>query len=330
MRKGKTAGIFMAVLALSAGMAFASGSKESAPAPAAASKAPKAAMLMSGPINDGGWNTSAYDGLVALKEMGFEIAYTENVKQAEQKNIMRDYAKKGYDIIFGHGFEYGETILDVASEFPKTKFYNIGGTIQAENVGSGVFALGELSYLTGTLAAKFTKSNKIGFVGAQEIPTIQTEVEVITSTAKAINPSASVTVAYTGSWTDVNKGKEAALAQIANGVDVIICIGDACDVGAIKAAEEKGVHVIGWSGDFNSLSPKVVLTSGVQSVPDMVKLQGKGILAGNWTAEGKVFGITDGCQFLGAWSPDVSEDLKAEIMAEFDKIKSGSLVKKVN
>jgi basic membrane protein A len=291
----------------------------------------KAAMLMSGPINDGGWNTSAYEGLTRLRdELGFEIAYTELVKQAEQKEIIRNYARRGYDLVIGHGFEFGDALLEIAPDFPDVAFYQVGGEVLADNVGSGVFSLGEGGYIAGKLAAKFTKTNKIGFVGAMEIPTIAAEVKAMKGAIAEYNPGASFTEAYTGSWTDVNKGKEAALAQINNGVDIIIAIGDACDVGAIQAAQENGAYVIGWSGDFNSLAPDVVLTSMVESVPYLVMSQGEMIKDGNWKPEAKAWGFAEGAKFPGTWSKVVPADLKAEIMKEFEEIKSGATVKRIN
>lgn len=323
--------VILLVFAAAAGLAFAGGQQEEA-APAegeAAEEAPKAAMLMSGPINDGGWNQQAYEGLMLLKdELGYEVAFTELVKKAEQVSILRNYAKKGYELIFGHGFEFGDAINQVAPEFPEVTFYNIGGNAHAENAGSGQFAQGELSYLAGKLAAKFTKTDKIGFVGAMEIPTIKVEVDQIKDTVAEYNPDASVTVAYTGSWTDVNKGKEAALAQIANGVDIIIAIGDACDVGAIQAAKDKGAYVIAWVGDFNHLAPEVVLTSGVQDVAKLVKMQGEKYLNGTWVNEkAKLYDIASGIEHLGKWSPVVPEELKQEILADEEKIASGELEK---
>jgi len=332
MRKGKVVLTVLVMALLASGMVFAAGKKDAAPAAAAPKAAAtlKAAMLMSGPINDGGWNTSAYEGLTRLKdELGFEIAYSELVPQAEHLNILRNYAKRGYDIIFGHGFEFGESIAVVAAEFPNVKFYQVGGDVKAANAGSGVFGTGELSYLMGKLAAKFTKTNKIGFVGAMAIPTVEIEVNMLRDTIKENNPKASFTVAYSGSWTDVVKGKEAALAQIANGVDVIVAIGDACDVGAIQAAEEKGAYVIGWSGDFSSVSPNVVLTSGVQSVPELVYVQGKMVKDGTWKPEAKVWGIVEGVQFPGKWSSVVPAALQKEIMDDFEAIKAGKMNKRV-
>lgn len=294
-------------------------------------KAPKAALLLSGPINDGGWNTSAYEGLMELKDMGYETAYTEKVQKSDQESIMRDYAKKGFTLIIGHGFEFGDALTTVAAEFPDVKFLQVGGAVQGANLASGEFRLGELSYLTGKIAAKVTKTNKVGFVGAMEIPTIQAEVTTIKEVVPQFNPKATVTVAYTGSWEDINKGKEAALAQIANGCDVIIGIGDACDAGAIQAAQEKGVKFIGWSGDMNKLAPDTVLTSGVQSVPGIITYVGKAVLDGNFKGEHKVYGVAEGVQYLGEFSPSIDAKVKEEALKDQEDIKSGALVlKKIN
>ncbi len=287
----------------------------------------KAALLTSGPINDGGWNTFAYEGLLILRdEYGFEVANTENVQQSAQKSILELYADKGYDLIIGHGFEYGESITEVAQEYPDTIFFNMGGLPVADNVGSAVFAEANLGYLTGKVAAMFTETDKIGFVGAMEIPTIVMEVEMIKQVVSEVNPDAEVVVSYTGSWTDVNKGKEAALAQINQGVDVIIAIGDAADFGAIKAAEEEGAYVIGWVGDFNKLSPNVVLTSGVQSVAGVIADQGRAVAEGTWEPTHRSLGVKDGFQYMGTWSPVVPEEIVNEVMADQARIISGELV----
>jgi len=288
----------------------------------------KAALLTSGPINDGGWNTQAYEGLQMLKDdLGYEIAFTEKVQQADQANIMRDYAKKGFDLIIGHGFEFGDALTTVAAEYPDQKFFQVGGEAVGDNLASARFRTGELGFLTGKLAAMVTKTNKIGFVGAEESPTVKGEVVSIQKIVPEINPKATVTVAYTGSWDDINKGKEAALAQIASGVDVIIGIGDACDAGAIQAVDEKeGTYFIGWSGDLNVLSPNKVLTSGVQSVQIMIKKVGENIQNNAFEGSSEILGIPEGVQFLGTWSPDTPNDAKAAVLEDEEALKSGKMV----
>jgi basic membrane protein A and related proteins len=303
--------------------------KQETPPSTETAKTFKAAMLLSGPINDGGWNTDAYNGLMKLKDMGYEIAYTENVKQSDQESIIREYAKKGYNFIIGHGFEYGDALTKVAADFPDIKFLQTGGASNnGKNLTSGEFKLGELAVVVAGIAAKTTKTNKIGFVGAMEIPTIQAEVATIKEEVPIVNPKASVTVAYIGSWTDINKGKEAALAQINNGVDVIIGIGDACDAGAIQACQEKGVKFIGWSGDFNKLAPDTVLTSGVQSVSTIVEEVGKKVFEDKFVAEHKIYGVKEGAMWLGEFSPTLDPKVKEEALQQQEDIKTGKLVTK--
>ena len=314
--------VMLSVLFVGCAKPASTGEKPTSPA----EKAKKAALLLSGPINDGGWNTDAYNGLMKLKTLGYEVAYTENVQQADQDSVIRGYAKQGFTLIVGHGFEYGDSLAKVAKDYPQIKFFHMGGNaVNGTNLASGVFRLGDLSYVAAGIAARTTKTNKIGFVGAMAIPTIETEVVAIKERVKEVNSRASVTVAYTGSWSDINKGKEAALAQISNGVDVIIGIGDACDAGAIQACKEKGVKFIGWSGDLNSLAPEIVLTSGVQSVSGIIEGIGKEVLDNKFVAKNTIFGMAEGKAFLGTFSTSISPAVKEKAIKESEDIVSGTI-----
>ncbi len=297
-------------------------------APKEAAKAPlKAALLTSGPINDGGWNTHAYNGLLKCQALGYEIANTENVQQAEMETILRDYAKKGYNLIIGHGFEYGDTLLVVAADYPDIKFLQIGGDAEnGTNVGSRIFATGDIAYVIAGIAARSTKTNKVGFVGAMEIPTIAGEVAMFKKVIPMVNPEATVTTAYIGSWTDIAKGKEATLAQINSGCDVIIGIGDACDAGAIQACQENpGTKFIGWAGDFNAMAPDIVLTSGVQDVAGIIEGDAKDILDGKFDSSNKVLGVKEGITVLGTFSDTIDPEVKKIALQEYEDLKAGKI-----
>ncbi len=296
------------------------------PAEEPAEEPMKAALLTSGPINDGGWNTQAYEGLLLIEERdGFEVSYTENIKQDDHLNILRDYARKGYDVIIGHGYEYGDALITVAGEFPDVSFAQVGGFAGGEqpNLMAGVFRTGELGYVLAVLAGELTESNHIGFVGAMEIPTLLDEVASIKATMKTMYPDVRVSVAYTGSWVDIAAGKEAAKAMISQGADVLLGIGDACDAGAIQACEEvEGVWFIGWSGDLNVLSPELVATSGVQDVAFLIGDMTTRLMAGD-EGDTTVYGIAEGAQPLGTWAPGVPEEAKAKVIGEWEKFASG-------
>lgn len=260
----------------------------------------KIALLLPGAINDGGWNASAYEGLQKLKNEGYEVAYTESIPVPSIEETFRNYAEKGYNLIIGHGFEFGEPALRVAPQFPDTKFFISGkvppnATIEP-NVGFIDQKEYEGAYLAGALAGLMTKTNKIGYVGGLEIPPQLANLAAFTKGAQAVNPKAQVLGVIAGTFEDPAKGKEAALAQIDNGADIICQTADSTGMGAIEAAKAKGIYVIGYGGDQYEIAPDLMLTSIVVKIPDAIEMQVKrineGTFGGLWKA-GIAEGIVD-------------------------------------
>lgn len=287
----------------------------------------KVALLCSGPINDGGFNTDAYDAVMRYEEdYGWKVAYTENVAQADIVTTMREYAKNGYQFIVGNGYEFGDPMLSLAEEYPDVYFFDIiGGVSNGKNVGSGTFLFGELGYLCGLLAARTTQSGKIGFIGPMEIPTIVTEMTAMEMTVADELPDASFTSVFTGSWTDVAKAKESALSMINAGCDVIISNCDACDPAIIQACEENGVKYIGFASDKNKISPDTVLTSAVQSTPKLLELVGKAYAEGKPVVDVHTYDVASGACYLATWSEKADPAVKEEILKAESDIKSGAL-----
>ena len=297
-------------------------------APAAAGKKYKVAMVTSGPVNDQGWNEDALKGVQLIKDkLGWDFAYTENCAAAQQQNVLRQYAQQGYDMVIAHGYEYGDALKAVAADFPNVMFAQINATTAGSNIVGTNFKYGELGYFTGMAAGLMTKVNKIGIVSAQDSPTNNADSDTMKLGVKAVNPSATVNVAYVGSWDDVVKGQQVAQAQIDTGVDVLIIIGDAFTPPAIKLAQSKGIKVIGgWSGDAYHIAPDTVITSGVQDVPsvylDLATQFQAGTLKGNTTF---VSGFKEGTQLLGQWGDFVPQDVKDKVNKAVSDYLAGNL-----
>ena len=51
-----------------------------------------------------------------------------------------DYASAGYDVVIGHGYEFGDPALEVAETYPDTKFICTEADVSADNVASYVMA----------------------------------------------------------------------------------------------------------------------------------------------------------------------------------------------
>jgi basic membrane lipoprotein Med (substrate-binding protein (PBP1-ABC) superfamily) len=245
--------VLIALIAIVALAGCASPATPTAPAeqPAAeeaqpAAKAHKVAMVTSGPTNDHGWHQNALEGTKAISEkMGWEMAYSESVAAAQQQNVLRQYAQQGYDLIFCHGYEWGDALKAVAKDFPDTTFVQINATTEGDNIVGTNFKFGELGYFTGMAAGLMTKNNKIGIVAAQDAPQVTADSDTIKTGALAVNPDADVNVSFVGSWDDVVKGQQVAQAQIDRGVDVLVIIGDAFAPPAIKLAQSKDILAIG-------------------------------------------------------------------------------------
>jgi basic membrane protein A and related proteins len=88
-------------------------------------------------------------------------------------------------------------------------------------------------------------------------PNVNGPVNAFYDGAKSVNPDVTMTVTYIESWFDPVKGKEAATAQIATGVDIIY----AERFGPFEAAQEAGILAFGHFLDQNSLAPDIVVAS---------------------------------------------------------------------
>ncbi len=282
----------------------------------------KIALLTSGPINDEGWNQTAYEALQSLKAKGYEVANAEMVAQADQASNIESYVNQGFGVVVGHGFEYGDALLAAAQKHPNVKFVQIGGIAVADNLASYVFKPGEGGYLAGVLAARLSQTGKWGFVGAVEIPTIQADQSAYELGIKATHPDASIVAAYTGSWVDIPKAKEAALAQLSSGVDVILANGDNANVGVIQAVKEKGGLVIGWTRDQSHLAPDNVALSILQRVDVMLQQAVASIENGTFKGGNYVVGAKEGITDISMFGPMVPAEAQAAVRQALEDLKA--------
>lgn len=241
-----TVGVFIVGLVVAA----CGGAGGASPSPSAAAK--KVAVLFPGLVDDQSWNQAGYEGLKKAEAEGVTIAYTEKVTQDQQVEVFRNYAQQGFNVVVGHGGEYMDAALQVAAEFPDVQFVVTNGNKSAANVTSLALSYGDMGYLSGVLACSMTKSNKIGLVVGETIPIANDAIKGWKDGCARVNPQATVNVSVTGDWADVDKAREAALALIADGADVLGHLLDAADAGVFAAAEDKGVWSIGLYGDQSS------------------------------------------------------------------------------
>ena len=286
----------------------------------------KIAMVLPGPINDNDWNSVGFNGLKqAATDLKVEFAYSENVADADAERVLRDYASRGYGLIFAHSFSFGNATLEVAKDFPNVKF--MAGTAQelAPNMGTYDNPDYQGAYLAGMLAAGASKSGVVGWVDGNPAPNMLANLHAYEAGAKAMNSRVQVLHTFIGSWYDPPKSKEAALAQVERGADVLSAQG----VGVIDAAKEKKVFALGAMTDQNYMGPDVVLTSVTWNLAPLIKGVAQSILAGKWVSKNWSFGIVEGSVSLAPFH-GLDKTVSASVLGKVNKaladIKSGALV----
>jgi basic membrane protein A and related proteins len=225
----------------------------------------KIAIALPGVITDQAWNQSGYEGMkLAKQEVGAETAFVEKVAQADQAEVLTDFARKGYNVVFAHGGQFDASVEQVAAKFPNTFFVAVNGSIKGENIAALRIDNLQASYLCGIIAASVTKSNKLAYIAGQEFEATQEELRGFELGAKSVKQNIKIASAFTGDWNDVSKAKEATLASISAGADVIYQWLDNASPTVLQTASDRGVYAFGNTKDQLDIAPSAVLTSAVK------------------------------------------------------------------
>ncbi len=217
------------------------------------------AFICSGSITDGGWNQEGRDAAVKVaKTLHAKLSVLEHVTPIRASSIMRDFVRRHYGLIIGHGYEFLVPAAQTARMTSHTRFAISGADKVEPGVTTLNFDLTQPSYELGALAAMVSKTGKVGFIGGEAIPSVEACYKGFKAGARSINPHIRVAQAYT-SWDQVGLSKTQAEAFIQQGVDVIYQNVDAASQGvfeAVKAANrhhgKHPVFVFGCNGNQNN------------------------------------------------------------------------------
>ncbi|MDA8411762.1 MAG: BMP family protein [Treponema sp.] len=237
------------------------------------------AVIMPSATTDMAFSQSMWSALLTVqKEMGGESAlqlkYTDNMWNVpDAAAAVRDYASQGFDIVIAHGSQYGSSVQDIAPDFPQTTFAwgTDVNTFGLPNVYAYTAAAEQGGYVNGVLAAKLTKSKKIGVTGPIEVGDAKTYIDGFVQGVRSVNKNIAVSKTWTGSFSDVALMTAAAKTHIANGADVLTGSSQSV-VGSIGAGKDKGgILWFGTQADQASLAPALVVASQVYDWTGMLR-----------------------------------------------------------
>lgn len=300
-----------------------------AKAPEAAPAKPlKVALCTPGPINDGAWSSIAYDAVMGAKEKyGIEVVYSENVQLTDMEAVFTDYAAQGYELLIGHSYMFGDAALAVGEKYPDVKFVIIDGTVGSENVASYSLGMQDAHYIQGAIAAMLTETNKVGMVAGLEGPSIIKCVEAYKLGVASVNPDIEVMTAFTGSSDDIDKAKEAAMAMLDDGADIVSGGANQANAGTFKACDSKGALSFGETTQ-RELSESVILCN-TSDIGGLLETAIKNVIDGTYEGGIHDIGMKDGVVYFSdfdAFSEEYPEEVVKAASDLIEQIQKGELV----
>src|SRR6478672_9085161 len=247
-------------------------------------------VLDIGGLGDKSFNDGAYKGAMrAEKELGAHIRLIEPGEESDRESGLRLLAAEHMDLVIGVGFIFTDDVTQLAKEYPDINFAVVDYAIATDKAGNPIppppnvaalkFKEEEGSFLVGALAALVSQSKKVGFVGGMDVPLIQKFEAGYKAGVRSVCPTCSVVSQYAGvtpiAFRNPGKGKELALSQYQQGVDVIYHASGSTGLGVFEAARQTGKYAIGVDADQYAEAPGRVLTSMVKGIDvavfDMIK-----------------------------------------------------------
>jgi basic membrane protein A len=231
------------------------------------------------------WDGVIHTALELEREAGrITHTYQDGIGyDGDMEFVLREIAEIDQpDIIFGDSFGNEEAVRAVAADFPDLPFvFGSGGGPAEPNFSVFDNWIHEPAYLAGWLAGGLTKTNIIGVVAGYPVPEVNRITNAFIAGAQGKNPAVEVKVTFINSWFDPATAKEAALAHIGAGADVLY----AERAGVIEAAVENGLLVVGNMADQQELGPENVITSVTWNMTPTVEYVIDQVLAGSYTSQ---------------------------------------------
>lgn len=256
-------------------------------------------------------------------ELGVPVTVSDDLQLADVGPALVDYGRRGYDLVILQGVSLQEPALEAAAEFPETNFVVVNGNAaQAPNLASVDFVYEEGGYLAGIVAGHATTSGRVAGIAPITLPPIERLLAGFDQGVKAVNPSAEVSVVYTGSVTDVAVNKQATLLEASRGADVVFSVVSVGDVGVFQATEEAGIRGIGYATDLSELGPESVVASLLVDYADIVYTVAEDFVQGEFAPEVIVVGLDDGVFDLTPYR-HLPADVQADITAAVDEARQG-------
>jgi len=287
----------------------------------------KVGFVYVAPLTEAGWVRQHEEGRQAVQAaLGTRVktSFVENVPEGpDAERVIRDLASTGHKLIFTPSFGYMEPTLKVARDFPDVRFESITGYKTAANVAAANARYYEGRYLAGIAAGRMTRTNQAGYVAGFPIPEVLQGINAFTLGMRSVNPQAQVKVIWLNAWFDPGKERDAAMALMDQGADVLAF--HTASTAVMAAAQERGKLAVAYHSDMRKVAPDAQVVAVTHQWGDYYTRRTKALLDGSWKAGNVWGGVKEGMIRVGYFGSKVPKAVQEEVLARQKDIAAGKL-----
>lgn len=286
----------------------------------------KISVLLVGALKDGGFNQSAHDGALRLRDThgeAIEIVGGIPYDTAAMSEALSSAAGQSNGVVFIGG--QGNLVTPtVAARFPDRSFAIVQGNIQTANIASYDVLQEQSAFLAGVLAARMTESGKVGHLsGHRVVPGLKGRAAFV-SGVRYVDNSLPVLTGFCGTQDDSTTTEHWTRAMVDAGADIVFTMLNAARNGATRACRETGMRQIGNVSDWCASDPDVFVGSALARIDLGVERAVSDMRAGVHPDTIRHLGLVEGAVGL-AVAPDVPPAIRDEIAAIGDRIAAGQI-----
>ena len=283
---------------------------------------------------DFGWNQQGIDGAKAAGDaLGVDVIVAENLGYGDVRPTLRELAEEKPGLIIAHASGYNTAAPEIGAETGvKVAIVDSPSALTEGAVVDYTASGHEGAYLAGVLAAKMTRSGTVGIVTSGEPPSWNSQSAAFAEGVKATNPDLVIRYAVIGpaAYSDAAGGKRVTESLIAAGADIIFGQGNGSSFGMLQAVETTPaadggkVMFIDVIGDKTPIDKGYLLSSVLWNLTPVYEAMIEDIRADKFGTRNYGINLADGSVAL-LKSPQIPDDIWAEVMAVKDQIVSGEL-----
>ncbi len=257
---------------------------------------------------DKSFNDGAYlGGVRAARDLGARVRYVEPGEGSDRESGLRLLAAEGMNLVIGVGFIFSDDIKVLAHEYPNVRFADVDYAVPTDSLGVPLpmpnnlvalkFREEQGSFVVGALAALVGKSKKVGFIGGMDIALIHKFEAGYRAGVKYVCKDCEVIAQYAGvtpeAFRNPGRGKELALSQYGQGVNVIFQAAGSTGLGVFEAARSANKFAIGVDADQYGEAPGHILTSMVKGIDESVFQAIKAVKENTFKGGVQQFGLAE-------------------------------------